>query len=306
MKPWVEEYHPQKLKQIVGNVDIIKKLRHMVENGELQNLIITGFSGCGKSSSIFAIINEMEAQHIELNASDERNISTIRSTIKSFAMKKSFSPKIIVLEEIDNMPKGSQHGIASLMEESNAFFILTCNDYNKIIENLTSRCMILKFKTIEQEDIVKRLNKICKHKNISYDENALELIAKRSEGDLRKAINMMQSLYFYDEHLTMENLNICSIDPSSEIIYTILRFCQENLIEKAFEYLQDLLHQGYDNSDIIMFLFKECSSYPDISKENRMKYLKVIGDYHMKILHGGSKIQLYALISQLSKIDMSA
>lgn len=305
MKPWVEEYHPQKLNQIVGNVDIIKKLKHMVENRELQNLIITGFSGCGKSSSIFAIINEMEAQYIELNASDERNISTIRSTIKTFAMKKSFSPKIIVLEEIDNMPKGSQYGIASLMEESNAYFILTCNDYNKIIENLTSRCMILKFKTIELEDIVKRLSKICKHKNISFDEHVLELIAKRSEGDLRKAINMMQTLYFYNKHLTMENLNICSIEPSSEIIKNIFSSLQKNL-HKAFEYLDLLLNQGYDDSDIIMFLFKECSSYSDILNETKIKYLKVIGDHHMKILHGGSKIQLYALITQLSKIDISA
>jgi replication factor C small subunit len=298
MKPWVEEYHPQKLKQIVGNSHIIKKLRHMVDNG-LQNLIITGFSGCGKSSSIFAIINETKSEYIELNASDERNISTIRSTIKNFAMKKSFSSKIIVLEEIDNMPKGSQHGIASLMQESNAHFILTCNDYNKIIESLTGRCMILKFKTINEDDIVKRLGKICRDKKLYVEDNVLNVIAKRSEGDLRKAINMLQTLYFYDqEKLSMKNLIICSVEPSSEIIYSILT---QNL-EESFESLRKLINQGYDCTDIISFLFKECS-YMDIP--NKLQYLQIIGDTHVKILHGGSDIHLFSLLIELKNCHKS-
>lgn len=301
MKPWVEEYHPQKLKQIVGNVHIIKKLRHMVDN-QLQNLIITGFSGCGKSSSIFAIINETQSEYIELNASDERNISTIRSTIKNFAMKKSFAPKIIVLEEIDNMPKGSQYGIVSLIQDSNAHFILTCNDYNKIIENLTSRCMILKFRTIEINDIIKRLSKICRDKKIQYEDTVLNIIAKRSEGDLRKAINMLQTLFFYDDTsrlLTLKNLNICSTEPSSEIIQNIVHSCLQQNYNNAFSGLNALLYQGYDCSDIISFLYKECS-FMDIPR--KLEYLKIIGDHHVAILHGGSKIQLYSLIIELIKI----
>lgn len=296
MRPWVEEYHPQKLKHIVGNSNIIKKLRHMVDNG-LQNLIITGFSGCGKSSSIFAIINETKSEHIELNASDERNISTIRNTIKNFAKKKSFSPKIIVLEEIDNMPKGSQHGIASLMQESNAHFILTCNDYNKIIENLTGRCMILKFRTIEKDDIIKRLEKICREKKLNIEENVLNIIAKRSEGDLRKAINMLQILYFYDQdHLSMENLNICSVEPSSEIIQNIFSL-KENL-EQAFLSLNKLIDQGYDCTDIISFIYKECTQM-DLDIPTKIKYLKIIGDTYVKILHGGSKMHLFGLLIEL-------
>lgn len=301
MKPWVEEYHPQKLRQIVGNINIIKKLRHMVENNNLQNLIITGLSGCGKSSSIFAIIKETKSEYIELNASDERNISTIRSTIKTFAMKKSFSPKIIVLEEIDNMPKGSQHGIASLIQDSKANFIITCNDYNQIIENLTSRCMILKFQTIDIEDIINRLTKICKDKKLLYETQVLEIIAKRAEGDLRKAINMLQKLYFYNpDNLSLENLNICSTEPSSELIRTIIYACIKQNYEASFQALDVLLNQGYDCSDIIVFLFKECSDM-NISDDLQLQYLKIIGDHHMRILHGGTYIQLYALVIQLIK-----
>lgn len=298
MRPWVEEYHPQKLKHIIGNSHIIKKLRHMVDNG-LQNLIITGFSGCGKSSSIFAIINETKSEYIELNASDERNISTIRNKIKNFAKKKSFSPKIIVLEEIDNMPKGSQHGIASLMQDSNAHFILTCNDYNKIIENLTGRCMILKFRTIEIDDIVKRLEKICKEKRLNIEENVLNIIAKRSEGDLRKAINIFQTLYFYDtDHLSMENLNICSVEPSSEIIQNRIFSSLKQNLEQSFFFLNQLIVQGYDCTDIISFLYKECAQM-DLDITTKIKYLKIIGDTHVKILHGGSKMHLFGLLIEL-------
>ena len=307
MKPWVEEYHPKKLKHLVGNVDIIKKMRHMVDDNELQNLIITGFSGCGKSSSIFAIIRELGAEFIELNASDERNISTIRSTIKSFAMKKSFSTKIIVLEEIDNMPKGSQHGIVSLMEEApTTHFILTCNDYNKIVENLTSRCMILKFKTISEQDIIKRLSKICRDKKINYEDQVLDIIAYRAEGDLRKAINLLQTLYFYDSsYLSLCNLHICSTIPSKEVVQNIILSSIKQNIKQSFHELEYLLNQGYDYSDIISFLFKECSNM-NLQDYNKIEYLKCIGDHHRIILSGGEKIQLYSLIIQLSKIDISA
>ncbi len=297
MKPWVEEYHPKKLKQIIGNVNIIKKLKHMVENHQLQNLIITGFSGCGKSSSIYAIIQELNAEHIELNASDERNISTIRSTIKNFAMKKSFKPKIIVLEEMDNMPKGSQYGISSLIEESKStHFILTCNDYNKILENLTSRCMILRFKTISQEDIIKRLTKICRDKKIQIEDAVLEQIAYRSEGDLRKAIYILQTIYFYQsEQITLSDLNTCSNQPSQETIQNIIRIClNEKNIEKAIDELELLIQQGYDTSDIISFLFKEASNM-----EIPIEYVKLIGDTHMNILNGGDNIQLYSLLIQM-------
>ena len=299
MRPWVENYHPRTLKDVVGNVNIIKKLGHMVDT-KLQNLIITGFSGCGKSSSIFAIIRETGAEHIELNASDERNISTIRSTIKTFAMKKSVSPKIIVLEEIDNMPKGSQHGIASLMETTNnTCFILTCNDYNKIIENLTSRCMILKFQTIEIKDIVKRLTKICRDARIKPSIDVLNMIAKRSQGDLRKAINLLQTCYLYSEEQSMENLNICSTEPSSKIIQDIILSCSKQDFDQAKFHLDDLLQQGYDCTDVISFLFKECSS---MNLDKQISYLKTIGEAHVDILHGGSKIQLYSLLIKLIRV----
>ncbi len=303
MKSWVEEYHTQKLKQIVGNNNIIKKLKYMVKNNNLQNLIITGFAGCGKSSSIYAIINELKAEFIELNASDERNISTIRSTIKTFAMKKCFSMKIIVLEEIDNMPKGSQHGIASLIEESHSTcFILTCNDYDKIIENLTSRCMILKFQPIKTEDMIKTLNKICNDKKIQYEDNVLKEIAYRSEGDLRKAILILQTLYFYilpNNNITNTDLNICSTQPSTDIIQKIILLCIKKEINQSFVLLENLLNQGYDCSDIIVFIYKECS-YMNINNSLKMKYLKIIGDYHMQIVKGTTHIQLYSLLIDLS------
>ncbi len=307
MKSWVDEYQPKKLKQIVGNDSIIKKLKLMVENNNLQNLIITGFLGCGKSSSISAIINELKAEFLELNASDERNISTIRTTIKTFAMKKSFSNKIIVLEEIDNMPKGSQYGIASLMEESKSTcFILTCNDYDKIIENLTSRCIILKFEPISQKNIIKTLNKICTDKKITCDENVVNEIALNSEGDLRKAILSLQNLYLYvlpNHHITITEYNTCSTKPSSKLIQEMIYLCIKKDIKQSFAVLEKLLNQGYDCSDIIVFIYKECASSTTMNLDisTKVKYLKLIGDYHMKIIKGTSKIQLYALLISLAR-----
>ncbi len=305
MKSLVESYHPQTLKQIVGNKDIIKQLQHMVDTKDLQNLIITGCSGCGKSSSIFAIIRETGAEYIELNASDERNISTIRSTIKTFAMKKSFLPKIIVLEEIDNMPKGSQHGIVSLIEESNACFILTCNDYDKIVENLSSRCMILKFKALDDEDIIKRLAKICKDHLILYEDKVLQIIATRSEGDLRRAINLLQTCFlFLDDNeklLTEQILYNCSSEPSGKIIQNIINSCLNKNYSNAFNDLENLLQDGYDSSDIISFLFKECSQ---MEFEQQIPFLKTIGEYHLNILRGGSKLQLFSLLISLIQIQI--
>jgi replication factor C subunit 2/4 len=302
MKTFVETYQPNTLKQIIGNENIITKLNLMVQSKKLQNLIITGFSGCGKSSSIFAVIKELDAEYIELNASDERNISTIRSTIKTFATKKSFRPKIIVLEEIDNMPTGSQHGIVSLMQNTNTCFILTCNDYDKIIENLSSRCMVLKFSPINNNDIIKRLKKICKDNNILYDEDVLNLIAIRSDGDLRKAINILQSCYFYlnnTNKLSEDILYKCSSEPSGKMIQNIINFCINKNIDNAFTEMEKILLDGYDCSDIISYLFKECMY---LNFEKKLLFLKAIGDTHINIINGGSKIQIFTLLILLSRL----
>lgn len=294
----IDKYKPRTLDEIVGNRDIITKLKQMVET-KLQNIIITGSSGLGKSSCIFSIIEALNADSLELNASDERNISVIRSTIKTFVMKKSFRPKIIILEEIDNMPKGSQYGIASLIDNNvNTSFILTCNDYDKIIENLTSKCMILKFKCIEEKEIVKRLMNICDSEHIICNVDILGIIAKRSMGDLRKAINILQTLYYYYKEPTISTLNMCSTEPPSMLIQNILHKCITSNIPDAFDILDILLNDGYDCSDLIFFLFLE-GMYMNIDD----KYLYTIGETQCIMINDTSKMHLYSLIIKLSQIS---
>lgn len=201
--PWVEKYRPSTLKEIVGQEKIINSLTSIFNGGSFPHLLFYGGSGSGKTSTILAVLTDYfekkkKLMVLRLDASDDRGINSVREEIKGFAEKKNiFSKgiKVIILDEADSMTFDAQFALRRIIEKysSTTRFCLICNYDNKIIPAIKSRCAEFKFNPIDKDTIKNRLIYISEKENIEYEEKSLDVINNISKGDLRKAINLMQS-----------------------------------------------------------------------------------------------------------------
>lgn len=202
--PWIEKYRPQYLHDIVGNREAVERLTTIAQVGNLPNIILAGPPGIGKTTSILCLAHEMVGESyksavLELNASDARGIDVVRNKIKMFAQKKVNLPpgrhKIIILDEADSMTAAAQQALRRTMEiySSSTRFALACNNSTKIIEPIQSRCAVLRFTRLSDAEILARLQQIIEMENVKYDASGLEAIVFIAEGDMRNALNSLQS-----------------------------------------------------------------------------------------------------------------
>ena len=202
----MEKYRPVFLDDIVGNTETIERLKIIAKDGNMPHVIISGMPGIGKTTSILCLARQLlgdayKEAVLELNASDERGIDVVRNRIKGFAQKKVTLPagkqKIVILDEADSMTSGAQQALRRTMEiySGTTRFAFACNQSNKIIEPLQSRCAILRYSRLTDGQIVKRLYQICKAENVEYSDDGIAALVFSAEGDMRQAINNLQSTF---------------------------------------------------------------------------------------------------------------
>ena len=199
---WTEKYRPKILDDIYGQIFIKDRLKFFVSKGNIPHCIFSGPAGVGKSTCALALARDIfgetwQSNFLELNGSDERGIETIRVKVKDFARTRSLDGKfkIIFLDEADALTRDAQHALRRIMEKYSrtARFIFSCNYLNRIISPIQSRTAVFRFKIINDDEIVSKLQTIVKAETIKTDEKSLDIIAKLSNGDLRKAVNILQT-----------------------------------------------------------------------------------------------------------------
>jgi len=200
---WVEKYRPNTIEQCILPKDIKETFEGMVSNEEVQNLLLSGGAGCGKTTIAKALCNEMELDWIIINCSEDGNIDTLRTKIRNFASSVSISggSKVVILDEFDYANAQSmQPALRGFIEEfsKNCRFILTCNFKNRIIEPLHSRCTNIEFRIPNSEkpklasNFLKRIEYILGEEGIEYEEKVLVQLVMRHFPDFRKVINELQ------------------------------------------------------------------------------------------------------------------
>lgn len=252
--PWIEKYRPKTIDDIISHQDIILSLNKFIDKKSLPHLLFYGPSGTGKTSTIKCCAKKLYDKYVEymtmeLNASNERGIDTVRTKIKNFVCNKNsifLKPgsqdifKLVILDEIDAMTVEAQGMLRQTIENhsNTTRFCLICNDIDKINPALQSRCAHYRFTPLKPDIMKKRLIQICSFEFIDFDKGAIDAIVKISKGDMRAAINSLQHI-----NLTVSH-KISEMD-----VYKISGHCTPNIQKKIFNKLVEL---STDNSDFIL------------------------------------------------------
>jgi DNA polymerase III delta prime subunit len=201
---YVEKYRPTIIDDTILPKGVKKTFKEFVSNNEIPNLMLCGSQGTGKTTVAKALCNELGADFIVINGSDEgRLIDTLRTKIKNFASTVSLAggPKVVILDEADYISADSvQPALRNFIEEfsSNCRFIFTCNYKNRIIAPLHSRCTVIDFSIPKSEKQklamggLDRLKSICDNEGIKYDEKVLVELILKFFPDFRRCINEVQ------------------------------------------------------------------------------------------------------------------
>ncbi len=203
---WVEKYRPKKIKDCILTEELKQTFSEFVNQGEIPNLLLSGSAGTGKTTIARALCDELGADYILINGSDEgRQIDTLRHKIKNFASTVSLTEKsnhkVVIVDEADYMnPESVQPALRNFIETfyNNCRFIFTCNYKNKILPALHSRCTVIDFKITNGQKVKtatafhKRLGKILKDENIEADGKVLAELIQKYYPDFRRTINELQ------------------------------------------------------------------------------------------------------------------
>ncbi len=309
---WVEKYRPRSLDDIVNQEEIVNRLKKFVAEKNMPHLLFAGPAGTGKTTAAHALAHDLYGENyrqyiLELNASDERGINVIREKVKEFARSKTppgIPFKIVILDEADNMTSDAQQALRRLMElySASTRFILIANYPSKIIDPIQSRCAFFRFQPLKKEDVVERLRYIADNENIDYDIEALETIYEITEGDMRKAINILQAAAAIGKVTVETVFKVVGLAKPKEVRDMINLALDGNFNAARAMLRKIMIEYGLSGEDIVRQIHKEIfSNEIEIPDELRVLIADYLGEIHFRLVEGSDDdIQLSAFLAWLS------
>ena len=310
LQPWVEKYRPSTIDDLVVDDNISEKLNKIIQDKNMPNIILTGTPGCGKTSAILCIAKQIvggsqwDENVVELNASNNRGLDIIHNSIIHFCKKKKGDMhKILILDEADNITNKAQHSLSNLMDQylDNTRFAFTCNDINKIIESIQSRCIIIKFQKPSIPKTIHRLQEICSKENIAYTNDGLHTLMSVSGNDLRQSINNME-LVHHNGSITQENVyDTCDI-PYASSMEILMANVMSNKFHECVDNINYFIQQGYSRSDICLFLIEyiKTSTQEHMTDRLKIQFIDCINKTYININNGhNTNLQLYGCVGNM-------
>ncbi|ODV58293.1 replication factor C subunit 3 [Ascoidea rubescens DSM 1968] len=317
--PWVEKYRPSSLDEVYGQSSIISTLEKFVETGKLPHLLFYGPPGTGKTSTVLALAKRIYGEKLyknmilELNASDDRGIDVVRDKIKNFAstmhiFSKGF--KLVILDEADAMTNVAQNALRRIIEKytRNTRFVILANYAHKLNPALLSRCTRFRFQPLSNESIKERMQVVKKEEKIRLAEDAELSLLKLSNGDMRKALNVLQSckaiLDFDDsdqdngQEISLEMVYECIGAPNPNDIETILNSILRDDWTTSYLTLRKISSdKGLALIDLLEGFIEILDKF-ELKSEARIEILTGLSEIEYNISKGGNEnIQSSATIA---------
>ena len=254
MDLFVEKYRPQDINGYVGDDTIRLKIQEYLKTGKLQNLLLFGPAGTGKTSLAKLIVGQLGADHLYINASDERGIDTIRDKIIPFASSIGFNGlKVVILDESDYLTAQAQATLRNVMESFSAScrFILTCNYLDRIISPLQSRCMAFGITPPSKKEVGQHVLQICESEGINYTKEDLGQVIITHYPDIRKILNTLQGS-LKDNQLVLDTKSLKNTDFENKVVNglknkTPLKDIRQIIADSGATQFESLFRCLYDN-----------------------------------------------------------
>lgn len=305
---WIEKYRPKILEDVVGQDEIVERFKAYVKTKNVPHLLFAGPAGTGKTTCALALTKELYGSNWrqnfnELNASDERGIGIIRGKIKDFARTAPIGKadfKIIFLDEADSLTNDAQSALRRTIEKYSHIcrFILSVNYSSKIIEPIQSRCTVFRFHPIKSADIKKYMQKIAKIEKLEITSDGLETLIFISQGDMRKAINVLQVGASVKKKITAELLYETTSTAKPEDVKNLINTALGGNFMAARNQLYDLLIKyGLSGEDIIKQIHKGIFDLT-IPEESKIRLIEKTGETEFRLIEGSNAhIQIEALLA---------
>ncbi|MDH5401971.1 MAG: replication factor C small subunit [Candidatus Heimdallarchaeota archaeon] len=312
---WVEKYRPKKIEDIIGHEETKTRLKGFISSNSLPHLLFAGPPGTGKTSAVIALAREIfnessiSGNLLELNASDDRGIDVIRNQVKDFAriLPIDNAPfKIISLDEADALTSAAQHALRRTMEKyvNTSRFVLLCNYPSKIIEPIQSRCAFFRFSQLNSKDIFGKLSQIASLEKVDIIEEAIETIIEISNGDLRKAINILQATAAMGGRVTPKIVYQTAGSVEKKEVSKLVSYSLNQNYKQIKDTLHELLfNRGISPAEILRHLFNELFEI-ELSNDGKLLLIQNIAEVDYRITEGASAdIQLFSLFLSLGTLN---
>ena len=301
---WTEKYRPMKLNEIIGQEHFVSDARGWIEEKNMPNVLLYGNPGNGKTGAGLVLGREILGEtfkdnYFEVNASDDRRLENVRTTIKNIAQSGTIGDapfRILLLDEMDGMTTDAQNALKRVMERysDNVRFVITCNDRHRIIHPLLSRCANYQFKRLNESEMRGVLNKILQAEGHDDKFNPDEIgdFINHMHGDMRRAIGELQACVY--SGATISKIVEKSLQPYTEI----LKLIYENDYDNSLQKVHQLIYDSTDMKTIAVNLHDAIIS-SDYDSDKKFKLLRVVGESEWRSNNMTPKVLASWMIGQM-------
>jgi len=310
---WTEKYRPKTLDDIVNQTEIVERLKRFVKERSMPHCLFAGTPGTGKTTAAMCLAHDLygpdyRQNYLELNASDERGIDVIRTTVKDFARTVSMADapfKILVLDEADNLTPDAQQALRRTMEmyTNTCRFILACNYFSRIIEPIQSRCAFFRFIPLRGEEVKARVKEICEKEGVRITPKGLEALIYVGGGDLRRVINTLQAAAASSKEVDDAVIYRISGRVSPKEVKDLLSDAiRGDFAAARAKVVRLMVDYGLSGLDIVKQVHREAMGI-SIDERARLELIDAVGEAEYRMLQGGSdEIQLNAMLAKIALI----